>query len=93
MIDSIKTDSPDALQEHFRFRPKRIAVDPVERLYVTVEGVFDGLMVLNLEGSSGFMGARGVSAPWRSSGTRWLPKNKGQGCSFAAHRVQRHGLG
>ncbi|MDI9418867.1 MAG: YIP1 family protein [Bacillota bacterium] len=66
VIDSIKTDSPDALQEHFRFRPKRIAVDPVERLYVTVEGVFDGLMVLNLEGEfRGFMGApRVYRPPW-----------------------------
>ncbi|HHX02522.1 MAG TPA: DUF1282 family protein [Firmicutes bacterium] len=57
-----KTDSPDALPEHFRFRPKRIAVDPVNRLYVTVEGVYDGILVMNLEGEfRGFMGAPRVN--------------------------------
>src|SRR5690606_34006452 len=50
----------------FRFRPKRIAIDPVNRLYVTVEGVIDGIMHMTLEGEvRGFMGAPRVTrSPW-----------------------------
>jgi len=67
VIDKLITDSPEALPEHFRFRPKRIAVSPVSnRLYVTVEGLYEGIVELTTEGVfRGFMGAPRVTrTPW-----------------------------
>ncbi|MDI9450153.1 MAG: YIP1 family protein [Limnochordia bacterium] len=65
-IDAPQVDIREMLSEHFRFRPKRIAIDPVNRLYVTVEGVIDGIMHMSLEGEfRGFMGAPRVTrSPW-----------------------------
>lgn len=62
IIGAPKTDNPDAFPRHFRFRPKRIAVDRFDRLYVIVEGLYEGLMELDLEGNfRTFTGAPRVS--------------------------------
>lgn len=62
IIDQIETDIPDAFPKHFRFRPKKIAVDPYDRLYVIIEGLYEGLMKLDLEGNfNTFTGAPRVS--------------------------------
>jgi len=58
VIDQVKTDMADAFPRHFRFRPKKIAVDPFDRLYVIVDGLFEGLMKMDLEGNFiAFVGA------------------------------------
>lgn len=51
MIDKVQTDMTDAFPNHFRFRPKKIAVDPFDRLYVIVDGLYEGLMKMDLEGN------------------------------------------
>ena len=51
-------DIEGAITEDFVFKPQRIAVSPVEKVYVTAEGVYDGLMEYNLDGNfAGFIGA------------------------------------
>lgn len=56
----------DAFPDHFRFRPSKIAVDERNRIYVIVDGLFDGIMQLDGDGTfRGFIGAPSVNpSPW-----------------------------
>lgn len=67
IIGAPETDNPSAFEEHFRFRPKRIAVDMANRVYITVDGLYEGLMEMDLQGRfRTFMGAPRVSlSPWQ----------------------------
>ncbi len=67
IIDAPERDNPSAFPPHFRFRPKKIAVDQANRLYVTVDGLYEGLLELDLKGNfRTFMGAPRVSlTPWQ----------------------------
>lgn len=61
-IKSPEIDNPNAFPEHFRFRPQKIAIDKVNRLYVTVDGLYEGLMELDIDGNfRTFMGAPRVA--------------------------------
>ena len=65
-ITSPESDMPGAFPEYFRFRPNKIAVDQVGRMYVIVEGLYEGLLQLDINGNfRTFMGAPKVSVnPW-----------------------------
>lgn len=65
-ISSPETSNPDAFSEYFQFRPRKIAVDRVHRLYVIASGVYDGILELDLDGNfRTFLGAPRVSpTPW-----------------------------
>lgn len=57
-----ETDIPGAFPQHFRFRPKKIAIDQVGRLYVTIDGLYEGLLELDIVGNfRTFMGAPKVT--------------------------------
>jgi len=50
---------------HFRFRPVKVVVDKLNRIFVIVEGLFEGIMELTPEGEfRGFMGAPSVNPSW-----------------------------
>ncbi|MDI9486179.1 MAG: YIP1 family protein [Bacillota bacterium] len=56
----------ELIPEDFRFRPMKLVVDKVGRVYVIAEGVLEGLMEFDEQGIfSGFIGAPRVSpSPW-----------------------------
>lgn len=61
-IDSPDKDHPRAFPEYFQFRPSKVAVDQVDRLYVIASGLYEGLMELDIDGNfRTFMGAPRVS--------------------------------
>ncbi len=61
-IQEPEKDNPDAFPEYFQFRPKKIAVDKVNRLYVIASGLYEGLLELDIEGNfRSFIGAPRVS--------------------------------
>jgi len=50
---------------HFRFRPIKVVVDKLNRIFVIVEGLFEGIVELTDEGEfRGFMGAPSVNPSW-----------------------------
>jgi hypothetical protein len=56
------SDTDETLSEGFVYRPKKVGVDPAGRMYVISEGVFDGLMSLDVAGNfQGFIGAPRVA--------------------------------
>ncbi len=62
IIEAPEKSYPEAFSEYFQFRPRKVAVDQVGRLYAVSAGLFDGIMELDLEGNfHGFLGAPRVS--------------------------------
>jgi len=58
IISDPEKDNTELFPDYFRFRPNKIAVDQAGRMYVTVEGLYEGIMVLDLDGRfRGFVGA------------------------------------
>ena len=76
-VASRVVESPDlsAIRDNFEFKPAKVAVDRSERLYVVVEGVFDGLMTIDSDNSfAGFVGANRIQISaldllWRALST------------------------
>ena len=70
-------ESPDlsAIRDTFDFKPSKVVADRSERLYVVVEGVFDGLMTIDSDNAFvGFLGANRIKISaidllWRSLST------------------------
>jgi len=51
--------------DHFRFRPNKILVDKLDRIYVIVDGLYEGILQLDMDGSfRGFIGAPSVNPSW-----------------------------
>ena len=67
IIGAPETDNPGAFPEYFRFRPSHVAVNSYGRVYVTVEGLYEGLIELDLDGNfRTFLGAPRVRlSPWQ----------------------------
>ena len=56
-------ESPDlsAIRDTFDFKPTKLAADSAGRLYVVVEGIFDGLMMIDSSNAfTGFVGANRI---------------------------------
>ncbi|HIW73294.1 MAG TPA: hypothetical protein H9684_03135 [Firmicutes bacterium] len=70
-------DSPDlsAVKDSFDFKPTKLVADRSDRLYVVVEGVFDGLLTIDSDNEFiGFVGANRITMSaldllWRSLST------------------------
>lgn len=70
-------EAPDlsAIRDTFDFKPTKVVADRSERLYVVVEGIFDGLMTIDGDNSFvGFIGANRIKISaidllWRSLST------------------------
>ncbi len=70
-------ESPDlsAIRDTFDFKPTKVVADRSERLYVVVEGIFDGLMTIDGDNAFvGFLGANRIQISaidllWRSLST------------------------
>lgn len=61
-INSPADQMPSAFPPYFRFRPTKIAVDRAQRIYVIVDGLYEGLLQLDKDGKfRGFVGAPRVS--------------------------------
>lgn len=61
-IGAPTSDTDETLSEGFVYRPKKVGVDPAGRMYVIAEGVFDGLISLDVAGNfQGFIGAPRVA--------------------------------
>lgn len=57
-IEAPEKTYPEAFPAYFQFRPTKIAIDQVGRLYVTSAGLYEGLIELDLNGNfRTFMGA------------------------------------
>lgn len=57
-----EADTSSMFPKHFRFRPKKVAVDRAGRIYVVVENLYEGLMEIDHEGNfKGFVGAPRVT--------------------------------
>ena len=62
IITKPETEISQAFPRHFRFRPKKLAVDQFNRLYVIIDGLYEGLMEMDVEGNfRTFTGAPRVS--------------------------------
>lgn len=76
LIKMVDLPQSDLLKEDFQFRPIRVVMDKGERIYVMAEGVFDGFMEFNSDGSfASFIGANRVSVDpveylWKRFATR-----------------------
>ena len=58
LITSPHVDYPDFFPDRFVFRPRKIGVDYVGRIYVIAQDLYDGIVVLNNDGEfTGFVGA------------------------------------
>ena len=74
-IGAPSTDLEEALPENFNYLPTKVVVDRASRIYVIVEGVFDGIMEFDQGGTfKGFLGAPRVAPNmidyfWRRIGT------------------------
>ncbi len=61
-ISEPESDIPGAFPDHFRFRPRKVAVDPANRVYIIADGLYEGLLELDIDGNfRGFVGAPRVS--------------------------------
>lgn len=57
-IDEPQTDLEGIIPEGFRYRPRKVAVDVAERMYVISDGTFDGILEFDPSGNfRGFIGA------------------------------------
>lgn len=67
LIDIILSPHEDAnysymFEDRFVFRPRKIGVDRVGRIYIIAQDLYDGIMVMDIDGSfSGFVGAPKVN--------------------------------
>lgn len=52
----------DMFEDRFVFRPRKVGVDRVGRVYIIAQDLYDGIMVMDIDGTfSGFVGAPRVS--------------------------------
>ena len=76
LIKIVDQPQSDLLKADFQFKPLRVVMDKGERIYVMAEGVFDGFMEFNSDGSfASFIGANRVSVDpveylWKRFATR-----------------------
>lgn len=76
LVKIVDQPQSDLLKADFQFKPMRIVMDKGERIYVMAEGVFDGFMEFNADGSfSSFIGANRVQVDaveylWKRFATR-----------------------
>lgn len=62
IITSPHVDYPDMFPDRFVFRPRKVGVDHIGRIYAIAQDLYDGIVVLNNEGDfTGFVGAPRVS--------------------------------
>jgi hypothetical protein len=76
LVKVVEQPQSDLLKPDFQFKPLRIVMDKGERIYVMAEGVFDGFMEFNADGTfSSFIGANRVQVDpveylWKRFATR-----------------------
>ncbi|MDR6721777.1 DNA-binding beta-propeller fold protein YncE [Paenibacillus amylolyticus] len=76
LVNIVAEPQSDLLRADFQFKPIRVVMDKGERIYVMAEGVFDGFMEFNADGTfSSFIGANRVQVDpveylWKRFATR-----------------------
>ncbi|MGC5772203.1 hypothetical protein [Paenibacillus pabuli] len=76
LIKMVEQPQSELLKPDFQFKPLRVVMDKGERIYVMAEGVFDGFMEFNSDGTfASFIGANRVQVDpveymWKQFATR-----------------------